>query len=102
MITFKQTNIENSPYYNFNDMINFKNFDPTLLSIDKVSFKNTNAVIYNISTMKRLDNIKVDSENLLYIIFNNVDGYIIECNSIEESNIDKYLTVSSTDKNKEV
>ena len=48
MITFRQVNIKTRPYYFFNDIINNKNFDPNLLSIDKTSFKNTNAVIYNI------------------------------------------------------
>ena len=33
MITFRQINIENRPYYIFNDMINIKYFDPNLLSI---------------------------------------------------------------------
>ena len=35
-------------------MINIKNVDPNLLSVDKVSFKSTDAVIYNIKyiTMK--------------------------------------------------
>ena len=35
MITFKQTNIENLLYCFFNDIINIKNFDLSLLSIDK-------------------------------------------------------------------
>ena len=35
MITFKQINIENLPYCFCNDIINIKNFDPSLLSIDK-------------------------------------------------------------------
>ena len=39
MITFKKINIENRPYYIFNDMINIKSFDPNLLSIDKISLK---------------------------------------------------------------
>ena len=51
--------------------------------------------------MKSLDNENIDSENPLFLIFNNVDGYI-ECNSIEESNGNKYLIFVSTDKNKEV
>ena len=29
-------------------MINIKNFDPNLLSIDKISFNGTDIVIYNI------------------------------------------------------
>ena len=51
--------------------------------------------------MKSLDNENIDSANSLYLIFNNVDGYI-ECNSTEESNENKYLIFASTGKNKEV
>ena len=43
----KQINIKNRPYYFFNDII-IKNFDPSFLSIGKISFKSTDAVIYNI------------------------------------------------------
>ena len=46
--------------------------------------------------MKSLDHVNIDGENSLYLIFNNVDGYL------EESNGDKYLGFASTDKNKEV
>ena len=79
-------------------MNRIKNFDPSLLGIDKISFKITDTVINYIEfiTMKSLDN-----ENSLYLIFNNVDVYI-ECNSAEESNEDKYLIFASTGKNKEV
>ena len=51
--------------------------------------------------MKSLDNENIDSANSLYLIFNNVDGYI-ECNSTKESNENKYLIFASTGKNKEV
>ena len=46
--------------------------------------------------MKNLDHVNINSENPLYFILNNVDGYIIE-----ESNGDKYLIFASADKNKE-
>ena len=84
-------------------MINIKNFDPSLLDIYKISFKSTYAVIYHIEyiTMKSLDNENIDSANSLYLIFNNVDGYI-ECNSSEKSNKNKYLVFASTNKNKEI
>ena len=80
-----------------------KNVDPSLLYVDKISFKSTDDVIYHIEyiPMKSLDNEKIDSANSLYLIFNNVNGYI-EYNSIEESNEDKYLIFASTVKNKEV
>ena len=72
-------------------MINIKNFDPNLLSIDNISLKSTSAVIYNIKyiTMKSFDHENIDSENLLYITLNNVHGYIIECNSIERISIEE-------------
>ena len=39
MITFREDNIKNRPNYFLNSMTNIKNFDPSLLSIDQVSFK---------------------------------------------------------------
>ena len=36
----KQINIKNRTYYFFTDMINIKNFDSSLLKIDKKSCKN--------------------------------------------------------------
>ena len=74
----------------FNSMSNIKSIEPSLLSIDKISFRSTESVIYNIKYFKNLD-----SANSLYLTFNNVDGYI------EESNENKYLIFASTDKNKE-
>ena len=95
----KKIIINNRPYYFFNDMVNIKNFDPSLLEINKLSCKSANINIYHIEymTMKSLDHVNIDTENPLYLIFNNVDGYIIE-----ESNGDKHLIFASTNKNKEV
>ena len=69
-----------------------------LLSIDKISFKSIDAVTYHIKyiTMKSLDHINIDSENSLYLVFNNVDGYT------EKNNGNKYLIFASTKKNKKV
>ena len=47
--------------------------------------------------MKSFDSENIDSENTLYIIFNNVDGYILN-----ENNPYKYLIFASTNKNKKV
>ena len=92
MRTLRQANIKNRPNYFFNSIINIKNFDPSLLSVGKISLK-SDSVIYDIqyTTMTSLG-----SANSLYVIFNNVDAYI------EENNEDKYLIFASTDKNKEV
>ena len=40
MWNIKQINFENRTYYFLNDMINTKDFDSTLLIIDKKSYKN--------------------------------------------------------------
>ena len=85
MKTIKRTNIENLPYYFFYFLF-FFNFDLNLLSINKISFeKNTDCVIYEIEYFKNLD-----SENSLYLIFNNVDAYI-EYNPSEDDSESKYL-----------
>ena len=90
MKSIKQINIENCPYYFFNDMINIKNFYSNLLNIDKISFN------IRYITMKYLVHADIDSENPLHLIYHNIDGYI------EESNGNKCLTFASTGKNKEV
>ena len=93
----KEINIKNRPYYLYNNMINIKNFNPSLLGIDKLSCKSANIDIYHIEymTMKSPNHVNIDSENLLYLIFNNVDGYIIE-----ENNENKYLIFVFTRKKK--
>ena len=53
MITFEQINIDNRPRYFFDDIVNTENFDPDLLSIDKISFNSIDAVIYNTKYIAR-------------------------------------------------
>ena len=62
MITLKKINIKYQPYYFLSDMINIKNFDSSLLSIDKTSLKSIDAVTYHIKymTMKILDHGNID------------------------------------------
>ena len=71
-------------------MINIKNFDPSSLRTDKISFKSTDDVIYDIDyiTMKSVYSENIDSANSLYLIFYNVDEYI-EYNSTEKRNEDR-------------
>ena len=63
MRNVRKINIKNYPYYTFNNKINIKKIDPNLLIIDKISFKNTDAVSYNTKyiTMKSLDSENIDS-----------------------------------------
>ena len=77
-------------------MINIKNFDPNLLKVEKKLYKNIDVYYISYITMKDSDYIKINSINSLYLIINEVDGYL------EEMNGYKYLTLVSTDKNKEV
>ena len=78
-------------------MANIKNFDPSLLEINKLSGKSTSINIYFIEymTMKSLDHVKIDSENPLYLTFNNADGYIIG-----KRNGDKVLLLQTRRKKK--
>ena len=93
MRTLRQISIKNRQNYFFNSLTNIKNFDPSLLSINQVSFKSTDDVIYDNEyiSMKSLE-----SANSLYFVFDNVDA------CIEKNSEDKYLIFAFTDKNKEV
>ena len=74
--SMKETSIKNLLYYFFNDMVNIKNFDPSLLETKKLSCKSTNVNIYHIyyMTMESLDLVSINSENPLCLIFDNVNG----------------------------
>ena len=97
MGSIKEINIKNRTDHFFDDMINIKNFHSNLLKIDKKkSYKNIDIYYIGYITVKDSDYVKINSVNPLYLIINEVDGYV------EEINGNKYLTLVSTDKNKEV
>ena len=96
MGNIKQINIKNWTCYFFDDMINIKNFDPNLLKIEKKLYKNIDIYYIGYITMKDSVYVKINSVNPLYVIINEVDEYI------KEENWNKYLTLVSTDKNREV
>ena len=77
MGNIKEINIKNRTYY-FDDMINIKDFDPSLLKIDKKSYKNIGIYYIGYITMKNSDYVKINGVNPLYIIINEVDGSISE------------------------
>ena len=64
MGNIKQINIKNRIYYIFNGMINVKDFDLSILKIDKKSYKNIG--IYNIG----------------YITIKKIDGKDLQCKSL--------------------
>ena len=73
MKTLRQTNIKNRQNYFFNSMINIKNFDLNLLSIDHSKVLIVSFMVLNISKI-------FDDKNSLYLVFNNVDACIEEYN----------------------
>ena len=93
MGNIKQIKIKSQTYYFFNDMINIKDFDSSLLKIDKNSFKNIG--IHNIGyiTIKKSDDYKnIHSVSPLYLMI----GEVIE--HTEENNGNKYRIFDSVDK----
>ena len=96
MGNIKETNIKNRTYYFFDNMIHIANFDLNLIKIDKTSYKNIDIYYIGYITVKHSKYVKTDSVNPLYLIINQVDGYFKKING------NKYLTLVSTDKNKEV
>ena len=98
MVTTKQLNIKNRTYYFHDYLINLKNFDPSLLNLNKKSSVDISIYyIEYITTTKGISDYEnITSVNPLYLIINDIYGYI------EKSNGNKYLSFASTDKNKEV
>ena len=95
MGNIKQINIKNRTCYFFNDMIGIKDFDPSLIKIDKKSYKNIGIYHIGYITIKRISDCEnINSVNPLYLIINEVDV------CIEENNGNKYLTFASTGKSK--
>ena len=77
MENIKQINIKNRTYYFFNEMINIKNFDSSLLKIDKKSYKNVGIYYTGYITIKSIsDHENINSVNPLYLIIGETDGYI--------------------------
>ena len=64
MGTLRQISIKSRPHHFFNDMTNIKNFDPSLLSLDQISLKSTDDVIYQIEYIKSLIYIEYKTLNI--------------------------------------
>ena len=77
-------------------MINIKNFDPIWIRIDKKSNKNIIINYIGYIATKNVIYVKFNRVNSFYFIIDKVDEYI------GESNGNKYLTLVSTDKCKDM
>ena len=94
MRNIREINIKNQTYYLFNDMINIKDFNPSLLKIEKKSYKSINICYIGYITMKDFRYLKIKSVNPLHLIINEIDGYI------KEKNGNKYLIFNFADEGK--
>ena len=92
MGTVKQINIKNRTCYFYNDIIDIKNFDSSLLKLDKKSLVFT---ILDILQLKKLVIVKIFTLWILLGIMH-ANGYI------EEINENKYLIFDFVDENNEL
>ena len=95
----KQINIKNRTFYFHNDVINLKDFESSLLKIDKMHYKGINIYYIRYITIKKIDHYEsIYSVNPLYLHINHASGYI------KEKNENKYLVIfnDSVDGNKKV
>ena len=92
MGNIKGINIKDRTNYFFDNMINIKDFDLSLIKIDENSYKNIDIYYLGYITTKDSDHVKINSVNPLYLIIAEVDGYI------KENNGNKYLTFASAQK----
>ena len=89
----KQINIKNRTYYFYNDQINLKDFDASLLKVDKKDYNEID--IYHIGYVTFQEKI-INSANLLHLIINEIIGHV------GEKNKNKYLVLDDVDENKDV
>ena len=93
----KQINIKNRTYYFYNDQINLKDFDASLLKIDKKDYKDIDIYYISYVAVKEIANCNnINGVNPLYLMINEMIGHF------EEKNKNKYLVLDIVDENKEV
>ena len=75
----KRMNIKNRIYYFFDDMIDIKEFDSSLLQIDRISYENIEIYcIGYITIIKNDDYNNIHSVNPLYLLTHSATGHIKE------------------------
>ena len=107
-VNIRQMKIKNRPEYLFNDnmIVSIKDFDSSLLKINKLSFKGVFSLnIYYIEYIltKSPKRVRIDwtdnDEGFLYLFLGDVDRYI-ERSSAEQNSGIRYLVFALTHKNK--
>ena len=107
-VNIRQMKIKNRPEYLFNDnmIVSIKDFDSSLLKINKLSFKGvfslniyyTEYILTKSPKRVRIDRTDND-EGFLYLFLGDVDRYI-ERSSAEQNSGIRYLVFALTHKNK--
>ena len=93
----KQINIKNRTYYFYNDQINLKDFDASLLKVDKKNYKEIDVYYIGYVTFKEIANCNnINSVNPLYLMIDKMIGHF------EEKSGNKYLVLDDVNENKEV
>ena len=97
MAKIRQINIENRTYYFYNDQINWKDFDASMLNFDKKNDKEIDVYYIGYVTFKQTANCNnINSVNPLYLMKNNMIEYC------QEKGGNKYLVLDDIDENKKV
>ena len=91
MVAFKPINIKSRTYCFYNELINIKGFDPSLLKLDKKSSKNI--TMYYIGYVTKKPKYNINTVNPLYLLVDEIDGFI------EKKEKSKYLNTSVTGSN---
>ena len=93
----KQINIKNRTYYFYNDQINLKDFDASMLKIDKKNYKEIDVYYIGYVTFKEVANCNnINSVNHLYLMIDKMIGHF------EEKNGNKYLVLDDVYENNEI
>ena len=75
----RQINIKNRTYYFYNDQIDLKDFDASLLKSDKKDYKDINIYYIGYVTIEKMANCNnINSVNPLYLMINEIIGHFEE------------------------
>ena len=99
MVKVRQINIRNWTYYFYNDQINLKDFDASMLKIDKKITKRLTfikLVMWLLLNWLYANCNNINSVNPLYLMIDKMIGHF------EEKSGNKYLVLDDVNENKEV
>ena len=93
----RQINIKNQTYQFYNNQINLKDFDGSMLKIDKKNYKEIDIYYIGYVAFKEIANCNnINGVNPLYLMIDKMIGHF------EEKNGNKYLVLDDVNESKEV